>query len=48
MSVCEVFTCVQTVVWQPVFGIVNVPPDVDAEREGETETETGRHRHIDT
>ena len=30
LSVCAVFSCVQTVVWLPVFGIVNVHTDVDA------------------
>ena len=29
LSVCAVFPCVQTMVWLPVFGIVNVRTDVD-------------------
>ena len=30
LSVCVVFSCVQTMVWLPVFGIFNVRTDVDA------------------
>ena len=30
LSVCAVFSCVQTMVWLPVFGIFNVRADVDA------------------
>ena len=30
LSVCAVFSCVQTMVWLPVFGIFNVRTDVDA------------------
>ena len=30
LSVCAVFSCVQTTVWLPVSGIFSVRPDIDA------------------
>ena len=30
LSVCAIFSCVQTMVWLPVFWIFNVRTDVDA------------------
>ena len=30
LSVCAVFSCVQTMVWLPVFGIFNMCIDADA------------------
>ena len=40
LSVCAVFSCVQTMVWLPVLGIFNVRTDVDA-----CDCTTGLYRH---